>query len=124
MNMVLWAGQVLVALLFGSAGFVHSVGYEKASANAGMAWMRAMPAAMVKTIGVLEILGAIGLILPALTGILPWLTPLAALLLGVVMVLAIAFHITRREAPNAIFNAVLGLLAVAVAFGRFVVSPF
>jgi len=86
--------------------------------------MRALPAATVKTIGVLEILGAIGLILPALTGVLPWLTPLAALLLGVVMVLAIGFHIIRREAPNTIFNAVLALLAFAVAYGRFVVSPF
>ena len=124
MNVVLWAGQVLVALLFGAAGFVHSIGYEKASANDGMAWMRALPAATVKTIGVLEILGAIGLILPALTGVLPWLTPLAALLLGVVMVLAIGFHIIRREAPNTIFNAVLALLAFAVAYGRFVVSPF
>jgi uncharacterized membrane protein len=89
-----------------------------------MVWMRAVPAPMVKTIGILEILGAIGLIVPALTGVLTWLTPLAALLLGVVMVLAAAFHVSRREAPNAFFNAVLGLLAFAVAFGRIVVSPF
>lgn len=124
MNQVLWAGQVLVALLFGGAGFVHSIGYAQASKNPGMAWMRAVPAPMVKTIGILEILGAIGLILPGLTGILTWLTPLAAVLLGVVMVLAIAFHVSRREAPNTIFNAILGLLAFAVAFGRIVVSPF
>jgi uncharacterized membrane protein len=124
MNLVLWAGQLLVALLFASAGFVHSIGYAQASQNPGMVWMRAVPAPMVKTIGILEILGAIGLIVPALTGVLTWLTPLAALLLGVVMVLAAAFHVSRREAPNAFFNAVLGLLAFAVAFGRIVVSPF
>jgi uncharacterized membrane protein len=124
MNLVLWAGQVLVALVFLGAGVTHSIGYVQASKNPGMAWMQAIPASMVKTIGVLEILGAIGLILPALTGILTWLTPLAALLLGVVMVLAAAFHVSRRETPNTIFNAVLGLLAFAVAFGRIVVSPF
>jgi protein-S-isoprenylcysteine O-methyltransferase Ste14 len=124
MNLVVWVGQVLLALAFLGAGFTHSIGYNMASKNRGMVWMRALPAPMVKTIGILEILGAVGVILPALTGILTWLTPLAALLLGVVMVLAIGLHISRREAPNAMFNAVLGLLAFAVAFGRIVVSPF
>jgi hypothetical protein len=79
---------------------------------------------MVRTIGILEILGAIGLVAPALTKILPELTPVAALLLGVVMVLAIGFHLSRREYPNAAFNVILGLLAFAVAYGRFVASPF
>jgi uncharacterized membrane protein len=124
MNLVVWVGQVLLALAFLGAGVTHSIGYDMASKNPDMAWMRAVPSPMVKTIGILEIIGAIGVILPAVTGILTWLTPLAALLLGVVMVLATGFHISRREAPNAIFNVVLGLLAFAVAFGRFVVSPF
>jgi uncharacterized membrane protein len=124
MNLVWWAGQVLLALLFLGAGYSHSVGYAKASERPGMAWMEAVPERLVRTVGVLEILGAIGLILPALTGIAPWLTPLAALLLGVVMVLALGLHLSRREYPNALFNAVLGLLAFAVAFGRFFVSPF
>ena len=124
MNVVWWAGQVLVALIFLGAGINHSLGYERASRNPMMAWMKALPPSMVKTIGVLEILGAIGLIVPAATGILPWLTPLAALLLGVVVALAFFFHLSRREYPNAAFNALLAVLAFAVAIGRFVVSPF
>jgi len=124
MNTVWWVAQVILALTFLGTGYTHSIGYERASRQAGMVWMKALPSQMVRTIGILEILGAIGVILPGLTGILPRLTPLAALLLGVVMVLAIGFHISRREPPNAIFNAVLGLLAFAVAYGRFIASPF
>jgi uncharacterized membrane protein len=124
MNVALWIGQVLVALAFVGAGYSHSFGYERSSERPGMVWMKALSPAMVRTIGILEILGAIGLIAPAMTGIATWLTPLAALLLGVVMVLAIGLHLSRREYPNAVFNLVLGLFAFAVAFSRLVVSPF
>jgi ABC-type transport system involved in cytochrome c biogenesis permease subunit len=57
------------------------------------------------------------------TRILPWLTPLAALGLAILMVLAIGFHCTRREYPNSVFNAVLLALAAFVAYGRFAVAP-
>jgi uncharacterized membrane protein len=124
MNFVWWVGQILVALIFLGAGLNHSLGYERARRNPMMAWMEAWPPSIVKAIGVLEILGAIGLIAPAATGILTWLTPLAALLLGVIVALAFVFHLSRREYPNAAFNALLAVLAFAVAFGRFVVSPF
>ena len=124
MNAVLWVGQVLVALVFLGAGYSHSFGYTKSSENPRMIWMKAMSPAVVRTIGILEILGSIGLILPAVTGIWPWLTSLAALLLGVVMVLAAGFHLSRREYPAVVFNAVLALLALGIAFGRLVVSPF
>ncbi|MGD0018976.1 MAG: DoxX family protein [Candidatus Limnocylindrales bacterium] len=124
MNIALWIGQVLLALAFLGAGYSHSIAYERSSKRPGMAWMKALPPVMVRTIGILEILGAIGLIVPALSGIQSWLTPLAAALLGVVMVLAIGFHLSRRETPNAAFNAILGVLAFAIAFGRFGVSPF
>jgi hypothetical protein len=61
---------------------------------------------------------------PAATGILPWLTPLAAAMLALVMVLAIAFHARRPgEAPNIVINAVLGVVALVVAYGRFVLQP-
>ena len=70
-----------------------------------------------------ELLGGLGLLLPALTGILPWLTPLAAAGLALVMLLAMGFHATRRERPVIAFNTVLLLLAVFVAYGRFVSVP-
>ena len=76
---------------------------------------------MVKAIGTLEILGALGLILPAVTGILPVLVPLAALGLAVTMIGAVIVHLRRREP----FIPPLVLLALAafVAIGRFLV-PF
>jgi hypothetical protein len=67
--------------------------------------------------------GGLGAILPAVTGIQPWLTPLAAALLALVMLLAFVFHIMRREYPNLAINSILFLLAVFVAYGRIVLLP-
>jgi hypothetical protein len=76
-------------------------------------------ATTVRVIGVVELLGAIGLILPAATGIAPVLTPIAATGLALTMVLAAATHIRRKEPSGVAFNAVLFALAVFVAWGRF-----
>ncbi len=89
-----------------------------------MAWVSALPEPLVRTIGTLEILGAVGLILPALTGILPWLTPLGAAGLATVMVLAILFHATRREWRNVAGNIPLAALTIVTAYGRFAIAPF
>lgn len=75
-------------------------------------------------IGVAEILAALGLILPWLSGILPSLTLLAAVGLIIVMIGAVIFHIARREYPNIVLNLVLLVLAAFVAYGRFVAQPF
>ena len=74
----------------------------------------------VKGIGVLEILGALGVILPWATGILTWLTPLAAVGLGLTMAGAFLTHLRRKELiPMGIVNIVLFSLAVITAVGRF-----
>jgi len=67
--------------------------------------------------------GGVGLFLPALTGVLPWLTPLAGGGLALIMILAIPFHMVRREWPNIGLNIVLGTIAAFVAYGRFVIEP-
>ena len=67
--------------------------------------------------------GGIGLIVPAATGILPWLTPLAGAALAVVMLLAVGFHVTRRETPNIVTNLVLFAVAAFVAYARWFVAP-
>ena len=74
--------------------------------------------------GFLETLGAIGVVVPAATGVLPSLTVAAAGGLVAMMLLAMLFHITRREWPNLGLNFVLGALAFAVAYGRLVIEPF
>jgi DoxX-like family len=82
-----------------------------------------VPRGLVTFIGICEILGAIGVILPAVTGILPWLTPLAALGLAVIMLLASGFHAMRRGYPNIGVNLVLLALAAFVAYGRWMIAP-
>lgn len=88
-----------------------------------MAYIWAIPPGFRRFIGVAEVLAAIGLILPGLTHILPWLTPLAATGLVIVMISAVIFHVRRREYSNIVFNLVLFALVAFVAYGRFVLSP-
>ena len=85
-----------------------------------MAWVEDFSQGQIRGIGLLEIFGALGLILPALTGILPILTPLAAVGLGSVQMGAFFTHLRRKElVPMGIMNMMLIAMVVFVAFGRF-----
>jgi uncharacterized membrane protein YphA (DoxX/SURF4 family) len=125
MDLALWIIQVVLALAFLAFGGSHVFRFDDLAGAPRTGWVRAVGKANLRVIGVLEILGAIGLVLPAATGILPWLTPLAAAMLALLMVFAIAFHARRPgEAQNIVLNVVLGVLSLAVAWGRFVVESF
>jgi uncharacterized membrane protein YphA (DoxX/SURF4 family) len=114
----LWVAQVLLAVAFLGAGATKlSQPKEKLAKN--MAWVEDFSQPAVRLIGAVEVLGAIGIVLPALTGILPWLTPLAALGLVLLMIGAALTHLRRKEYGNIAMNAVLLVLAAFVAFGRF-----
>jgi uncharacterized membrane protein YphA (DoxX/SURF4 family) len=121
MNIALWIVQVLLAAAFIFAGVTKAFRYEYA--HASLPWVKDVPRGLTNVIGVCELLGGLGLLLPALTGMYSWLTPLAAAGLALVMLLAIGFHITRREWPAIGFNTVLLLLAAFVAYGRFAIMP-
>lgn len=124
-NLLLWIGQILLALAFLGAGYTHTLGFEAASVRPGMTWLASVGRERMRIIGGLEALGAIGLVLPAATGVLPWLTPVAAACLTVLMVLAVVLHARRPgEGRNIAFNVILGVIAALIAFGRFVVAPF
>jgi hypothetical protein len=88
-----------------------------------MAWVEDFSQGAVRLIGTLEVLGAVGLVLPALTGALPWLTPLAAAGLVLLMIGAALTHLRRTEYGNIAVNAVLLILAAFVVYGRFFVLP-
>ena len=123
MDTALWILQVLLALGFVGTGLNHATRRDKASG--GMAWMLTVPKPFLTTIGILEIAGAAGLILPPVTGVALWLTPLAAALLALVMVFAVVFHLRRDgEGMNVVPNLILGALAVIVAYGRLVLAPY
>ena len=116
LNFWLWAAAGLLAVLYLMAGFMKATQpIDKLAAQ--MKWPAELPK-LTRFVGWSEVLGAIGLILPLLTGILAWLTPLAAICLVVVQVLAIGFHMMRKEVMIIPFNVVLLALAAFVAWGR------
>lgn len=122
MNTPIWIAQILLALAFGMAGIMKATQpKEKLAAN--MAWVNDFSQTQVRGIGTLEFLGAVGLILPALTGILPVLTPIAAVGLILVMIGAIFTHIRRKEYGIIVVNVVLLAIAAFIAYGRFVAVP-
>jgi len=117
-NVVLWVLQGLLAALYATAGVLKTT-QPKDKLAARLPWTEDFSAATVKVIGSAELLGALGLILPAATGILPWLTPLAATGLAVVMLLAVLTHARRKEPQGIAFAFVLLVLAAFVAWARF-----
>lgn len=121
MNVTLWAVQGLLAFVYLAAGGLKVVRpREQLVASGRLDWMKDNSDAVVKAIGAVEILGALGLILPGLTGIAPILAPIAAVGLVVVQIGAIRVHLTRNERQPLPVNAILLLLAAFVAIGRFV----
>lgn len=118
MNVFLWILQGLLAAMFLMAGVMKSTQPKEKLAEK-LPWAEDYPAGTVRLIGVVELLAAVGLILPAALGILPVLTPLAATGLAVVMVLAINVHRRRNEMGAVAFNAAILVVAVVVAWGRF-----
>ena len=120
MSIALWVVQVLVAVAFLGAG-ATKLSQPKEKLLENMAWVEDFSQPTVRIIGALEILGAIGVVVPALTGILPWLTPLAALGLVLLMLGAALTHLRRTEYGYIIMNAVLLVLAAFVVWGRFFV---
>lgn len=102
----------------------HYQGLPLRNGRAMLPWVKDVPRGLTTFIGISELLGGLGLLLPALSGILPWLTPLAAAALALVMILAAIFHVQRKEWPAIGFNAVLMLLALFVAYGRFFIQSY
>ena len=113
----LWVVQLLLAAVFVLVGYTHAAAPIEVAIQRAP-WVASLPVSLVRFIGVAELAGAIGLLLPAATRIRPMLTPLAAAGLATMMVLAVPFHQLRGEASAVVINVVLGSLAVFVALGR------
>lgn len=117
MEIALWIAQILLALLYGMAGSLKTFQVEKVRQQ--MPWAKDRSDGFIRFVGVSELLGALGMILPLLTGILPWLLPLAALGLAVIQVLAIfAEHLPKKEYKVIPVNVVLLALAIFIIIGR------
>jgi hypothetical protein len=119
MNIVLWISQVLLALAFAAHGWL----FLSPPAEIAVKMNESMPRWFQLFLGVAEVAAAVGLILPGLTRILPWLVAWAAGGIVIVMVCATAFHLLRGEMSSAAITLLLGLLATFVAYMRHSVRP-
>jgi len=119
-EIAVWIVSGLLAFAFTVGGIVRLVvPAETYGAWPNQQWIRSVPRLGVVAISVAEILGAIGLIVPVLTGIAPILTPIAAVCLALIMTGALVFHLRRKEWPNVPVALVLIALLLFVAIARF-----
>lgn len=117
-NIGLWVVQIVLALVYGMAGFMKLSQPIDALVASGMSYAGDYPELLTRFIGTMEVLGAIGVILPAASRIAPWLTPLAALGFSIIQVLAMGLHISRGEFQVLPVNLVLLALALFLLWGR------
>lgn len=116
MNTLIWVLQVLGALLYSASGVMKVFMFDKISVDVQS--FGALPRRVWNTLGVIELLCAIGLIVPAVLHWNPMLTVAAAVLLAIESLVFIWVHVQYREVPAMIMSGVLGLLMAFVAYGR------
>ena len=117
MNIALWIAQGFLVAMYLMAGVMKTFQTEKVRPT--MSWTQGRSDAFVRFVGISELLGALGLFLPMFTGILPWLTPIAAMGLALIQLLAIfTEHLPRKEYNIIPMNIVLLGLAIFVVLGR------
>jgi len=119
MNIVLWIAQGLLAAMYLTVGSMKAFQPAKVRKSPQMTWAHGQPDNYIRFVGTTEALGALGLILPLVTGILPWLTVLAGIGLTLVQLLAIfTEHLPKKEYKVIPLNIILLILAVFVVLGR------
>ncbi|MDX3692247.1 DoxX family protein [Streptomyces europaeiscabiei] len=124
MNVALWITASLLSAAFLGDGLMKTAQSKEKLVASGGTWAEDFSPGMIKTIGALEGLAAIGLILPAALDIAPVFVPLAATGLVLTMIGAAVSHVRRREIKETVTNLVLLVLAAVVAWGRFGPYPF
>lgn len=120
-NSVLWVLQWLFGVYFIAIGVMHFIVPE--GLPGPMEWMYDLSDTMHVVVGIAEILGGIGLIVPSLTRIQPQLTVYAAAGLILVMIGAVVFHIDRGENASVATNVIIGAVLAFVAYGRWKLAP-
>jgi uncharacterized membrane protein len=123
MNTILWIAQGLLATGFALSGAMKYA-RSRTQLQDSYPWVEDFSDPSVKLIGAAELLGAIGLLVPPLLDIAPWLAALAATSLALMMLLAALTHIRRNEPPGIAVTVALAAIAVFVAWGRFGPHPF
>ena len=114
LNVVLWSVQGFLALFFLAAGAPKLIGRGLERWTG----FSELPRPLVVFIGLTEVLGAAGLVLPMATGVLPWLTPLAAVGFALIVLMAAGFHVRAEERLNALETGLWASIAAVIAIGR------
>lgn len=114
--MTLLIVKIILAALFGLAGIMKATRSMEQLSGAGMTWVNEYPETSVRLVGILELLGALGVILPSLTGFLPIVTLMSSTCLGLTMIFAALYHYKHKEFKNIAINAVLLTLCAYVSF--------
>lgn len=122
LNIALWVAQALIAVAFCMIGFIKLT-TPIADLSQMMAWTGEYPEGFVRIIGLIDIAGGLGMLLPSLTRILPRLTVIAAMAATVLQVLAIGFHISRGEGAMTPLNFILLALILFILWGRSKKAP-
>jgi len=121
MNILLWVLQILAALLYGSSGVMKVFLFDKVSE--GVPSFGALPRKAWTSLGILELVCTVGLIIPDALHWHPLLTVAAAAVLAVESLVFVWVHIKYRETSTVIMSAVLGLLMAFLVYGRLVLTP-
>jgi len=119
MNIALWSAQILLAFVFLVSGTLKSLWSKERLVSSGQTGVQFFSQPVIRLVAACELAAVVGVTLPWLTGIVPVLTPLAALGLGVVMAGAATTHVKLREPRNIAITCVLLAVCVFVAVGRF-----
>lgn len=121
MNIVLWILQAIGALVYGASGVMKVFMFDQVSADVQS--FGALPRQVWTTLGIVELVCMVGLIVPAAVRWKPSLTVVAATVLAVESLLFIWVHAQYGEIPSIIMSSVLGLLMAFIAYGRMVLKP-
>jgi uncharacterized membrane protein YphA (DoxX/SURF4 family) len=119
MNLALWIVAIVLAAVFAASGLMKQFVPKDKLVTSGQGWAQDFSPTNIRLIGLAEILGAIGLVLPAAVRIAPILVPLAAVGLALVMAGAVVVNARRKDGATIAVNLVLIAVAVFVAWGRF-----
>ncbi|MBD2703125.1 DoxX family protein [Spirosoma sp. BT702] len=119
MDISLWLAQGFLAVVFGYSGWMKSTRLAPELVTIGQTGVEHLSTPLIRFIGFSELLGTLGLLLPWYTQILPILTPVSAICLGLIMLPAGIIHYQRNERRTVLLNVFIFLICLFVAYGRF-----
>jgi uncharacterized membrane protein YphA (DoxX/SURF4 family) len=119
MNTILWIGQSFLGLVFLYSGIMKSTRSESWLVSHNQTGVEGLPILLIRFIGIAEIIGVFGILVPSYTSIMPLLTPIAAICFSLIMIFAATIHLRRHEIKSVILNIFILCVSLFVAFERF-----